>query len=68
MMSAKLAPHGLLKIKILKNKDYNIIIVDYEISNKALSCYSNYRVDVVMLPKFVHSSLSMAGVIITSIL
>ena len=68
MMSSKLASHGLLKIKILKNKDYNVLIVDYEVSNKALSCDSNYIVDVVMLPKFVHSSLSMTGVIITSIL
>ena len=67
-MSSKLASHGLLKIKILKNKDYNVLIVDYEVSNKALSCDSNYIVDVVMLPKFVHSSLSMTGVIITSIL
>ena len=68
MMSSKLASHGLFKIKILKNKDYNVLIVDYEVSNKALSCDSNYIVDVVMLPKFVHSSLSMTGVIITSIL
>ena len=68
MMSSKLASHGLLKIKILKNKDYNVLIVDYEVSNKALSCDSNYIVDVVMLPKFVNSSLSMTGVIITSIL
>ena len=67
-MSSKLASHGLLKIKILKNKDYNVLIVEYEVSNKALSCDSNYIVDVVMLPKFVHSSLSMTGVIITSIL
>ena len=67
-MSSKLASHGLLKIKILKNKDYNVLIVDYEVSNKALSCDSNYIVDVVMLPKFVNSSLSMTGVIITSIL
>ena len=68
MMSSKLASHGLLKIKILKNKDYNVLIVDYEVSNKALPCDSNYIVDVVMLPKFVNSSLSMTGVIITSIL
>ena len=68
MMSSKLASHGLLKIKILKNKDYNVLIVDYEVSNKALSCDSNYIVDVVMLPKFVHSSLSMTGIIITTIL
>ena len=48
MISAKLATPKLLKIKIFKNKGYDIIIVDCDITNKILSHDSNYIVDVVM--------------------
>ena len=48
MMSAKLASPGLLKIKIFQNKGYDVIIPDYNVTNKILSRDSNYIVDVVM--------------------
>ena len=34
MMSAKLATSGLFKIKIFRNKGYDFIIPDYEVTNK----------------------------------
>ena len=37
MKSAKLATPGLLKIKIFKNKGFDVIIVDYDVTNKMLS-------------------------------
>ena len=48
MTSAKLATPGLLKIKILQNKGYDVIILDYEVTNKISSHHSNYIVNVVM--------------------
>ena len=48
MMSAKLAIPGLLKIKISQNKCYNVIILDYDVTDKILSNDSNYIVNVVM--------------------
>ena len=48
MTSVKLATPGLLKIKIFRNKSYDAIIPDYEVTNKLLSCDSNYIVNVVM--------------------
>ena len=48
MMSAKLATLGLLKIKIFQSKGYHVIIPDYDVTDKILSCSSNYIVDVVM--------------------
>ena len=68
MISAKLATPGLLKIKIFQNKGYDVIIPDYDVTNKILSRDSNYIVDVVMWPKFGNSSISMREVIIMSIL
>ena len=52
MMSAKLAALSLLKIKIFWNKGYDIIIYIHVITNKILSHDSNYKVDVVIRPKF----------------
>ena len=52
MMSAKLAALSLLKIKIFWNKGYDIIIYIHVITNKILSRDSNYKVDVVIRPKF----------------
>ena len=66
MMSAKLATLGLLKIKIFWNKGYDVITSVYGVTNKVLSCDSNYIVDVMMWPKFGHSSISMREVIVTS--
>ena len=48
MMSAYLASPGLLKIKIFQNKGYNIIIPDFDVTNKILSRDANYIADVVM--------------------
>ena len=41
-MSAKLATPGLLKIKIFRNKGYDVIILDYGVSNEILSRNSAY--------------------------
>ena len=48
MMSAKLATPSLLKLKMFRNKGYDVSIPDYDITNKILSRDSNYIVDVVM--------------------
>ena len=66
MMSAKLATLDLLKIKIFWNKGYDVITSVYGVTNKVLSRDSNYIVDVMMWPKFGHSSISMREVIVTS--
>ena len=67
-MSPKLATLGLLKLKVNWNKDYDIIDFVHNATNKILSRYSNYIVDVVIWPKFGNSSIFMTEVIITSIL
>ena len=36
MMSAKLATPDLLKIKIFQNKGYDVMIPDYDVTNKIL--------------------------------
>ena len=48
MISAKLTTPDFLKIQIFQNKGYNVIISDYEVTKKNLSCDSNYIVDVIM--------------------
>ena len=68
MISAKLASPELPKIKIFQNKGYDVIIPDYEVTNKILSRNSNNIVDVVMRPKFGNKRISMREVIITLIL
>ena len=68
MKSAKLATPNILKIKIFKNKGYDVIALDYEVTNKILSHDSNYVVEVVMQIKFGNSNISMREVIMTSIL
>ena len=68
MMSAKMATPGFLKIKVLWNKDYDLIISAHDVTNKIVSRDSNYIVDVVMWPNFGNSSISMRDVIITSVL
>ena len=59
MMSAKLATTGLLKIKIFQNKGYDVIIIDYDVTNNIWSRDSSYIVDVVMWAKFGNSSIYM---------
>ena len=68
MKSAKLATPNILKIKIFKNKGYDVIALDCEVTNKILSHGSNYVVEVVMQIKFGNSNISMREVIMTSIL
>ena len=68
IMSAKLATLGLLKIKVFWSKGYDAITSACDITNNILSRESNYIVDVVMLPKFGNSNISVREVIITSIL
>ena len=46
MMSAKLATQGLLKTKIFRNKGYDVIILEYDVTTKILLHGSNYIVDV----------------------
>ena len=48
MMSAKLATSVLLKRKISSFKGYDVIILDYDVTNKILSRDSSYIVDLVM--------------------
>ena len=68
MMSEKLATPGLLKLEIFWNKGYNVIIVDYDVTNKILLRDSNYIVDVVMWLTFGNYSITIREVIIFSIL
>ena len=68
ILSAKLATPSLLKIKIFRNKGYDVIIPNYDATNKILSRHTNFIVDVVIWPKFGNSSISMKEVIITLIL
>ena len=68
IMSAKLATLGLLKIKVTLNKSFDVIIFVHNVTNKILSRYSNYIVDVVILPKFGNSCIFMTEVTITLIL
>ena len=63
-----MATPALLKIKILWNKGYYVIISAYEVTNQILLHEWNYIMDVVMRTKFGNSSISMSEVIITSIL
>ena len=68
MMLVKLVTLDLLKIKVIWNKSYDVITSVSDVTNKILSCDSNYIVDVVMWPKFGNSSICIREVIITSIL
>ena len=60
MMSAKLATPDFLNL--FWNKDYEVMIFVFDITNKILSRNSNSIVDLVMLPKFGNSSISMRKV------
>ena len=52
MTSAKMAILGLLKIilflKLFCNKSYDVMISVHDVTNKILSCESNYIVDEVI--------------------
>ena len=60
MMSAELATPDFLNL--FWNKDYEVMIFVFDITNKILSRNSNSIVDLVMLPKFANSSISMRKV------
>ena len=68
MMSARMATPGLLKITVIWNKGYDVIIIVDDVINKILSRDLNYIVDLLMWPKFGNSNISMREVITTSIL
>ena len=61
IVSAKMSTLDLIQIKVL----IKVITFFYDVNNKILSRDSNYTVDVVILPKFGSSSISMREVIIT---
>ena len=66
MISAKVATPGLRKIKVFRKKGYDVIIVVNDVTSKNLSRNTNYIVDVVTMPTFGNSSISMREAIITS--
>ena len=63
-----MATLGHLKIKLLWNNVYDVIISVHDVTNKILSRNSNYTVDVGLWPKYCKSRISIIEVIITSIL
>ena len=66
MMSAKMTPSDLLKIKVFWIKGYCAIYSVYDVNNKILSHEPNIA-DVVMWPEFGNSSICIREVIITLI-
>ena len=62
MMSAKMATPGLLKIRVFRNKGFDVLISVDDIINKIFSRDSNYIVHLFILPKFDNSSISMREV------
>ena len=51
-MSSKFVIKGVLEIKVVWNKVYDVLIPAHDIINKILSHDSNYIADVVLGPKF----------------
>ena len=49
-MSAKMATPGLLKITVIWNEAYDVIVSVNDVINKILSRDSNYILDVFMWP------------------
>ena len=68
IMSATFFTLGLLKIKVLLNKGYDVKISLHYITNKVLSLDSNFIVNSVKCLKFGNSSISMREVIATNFL
>ena len=62
MMLAKMASPGLLKIRVFRNKGYDVLIPVDDIINKIFSRDSNYIVHLFILPKVDNSSISMREV------
>ena len=55
-------------LKVTWNKGYDVIIVAHDVTNKILSRYSNYIIEVVIWPKFFNYCIFMTEVTIFSIL
>ena len=68
MITAKMAGPGPLKIMVLLNKGYDVIISVNDVTNRILWDDSNYIVDVIMWTRFGNSSISMREAITTSTL
>ena len=68
MMSVKISTPSIRKIRVFWNNGYDVIVFVHDVTNKILSCDSNYIIDVVMWPKFGNCSISKRKVIITSML
>ena len=68
MLSAKIVTLTLLKIKLFSNNSYGVINSGHDVTNKTLSCDSNYIVGVFMRQKIGNFSIFMRENIITSIL
>ena len=64
MISAKLATPGLLKIKVVWNKGYDVISSVDEVINKISSGDSSHIVNVVMWIKFGNPSITMRELVI----
>ena len=62
MIPAKMTTPGLLKIKVIWNKGYDVINSVHDVTNKILSRDSNHIVDVVMCPRFGNASISVREV------
>ena len=48
MISAKLATLGFLKLKVVWSKGYDVIIFAGDVTNRILSRYSNYIVNMAI--------------------
>ena len=68
MITAKMAGPGPLKIMVLLNKGYDVIISVNDVTSRILWDDSNYIVDVIMWTRFSNSSISMREAITTSTL
>ena len=68
MITTEMASPGPLKIMVLLNKGYDVIISVNDATNRILWDDSNYIVDVFMWTKFGNSSISMREAITTSTL
>ena len=67
MVPTKLATLGYLKINVVWNKGYHVIIFVSNLINNISSCDSNYIADMVMWSKFGNSCVSMRKIIITKV-
>ena len=68
MMSAKMAILGLLKLKVLWGKGYDVVASVHYVTKKILSYDLNYILSVAKWPKFGNSSIPIREVMTNSIL